>query len=87
MRNPLLLVHPMRISSSRPLRCILTGFWRRNPAWRLEGDSSTLQDSNATCKADKADKRRGRGLLSAVSDECQRVAVCGLQSGTNGGCR
>jgi hypothetical protein len=67
--------------------CILTGFWRRNPAWRLEGDSSTLQDSNATCKADKADKRRGRGFLSAVSDECQRVAVCELQSGTNGGCR
>lgn len=33
---------------------VLTGFWRRNPAWRLWGLSSTLQDSNATCKADKA---------------------------------
>jgi len=27
------------------LRGGLTGFWRRNPAWRLWGDSDTLQDS------------------------------------------
>lgn len=41
-----------------PSMGILTGLWRRNPAWRLLGDLNTLQDSNATCRADKPDKRQ-----------------------------
>lgn len=39
---------------------ILTGLWRRNPAWRLLGDLNALQDSNATCRTDKPDERRKR---------------------------
>lgn len=60
--HPLRLAHPARTCCSSLDQCILTGFWRRNPAWRLWGDSDTLQDSNATCKADKAGRRQGEGF-------------------------
>lgn len=51
------------VGRARGCACVLTGLWRRNPAWRLCGDLKALQDSNATCRTNKPDRRRmGMGV-------------------------
>lgn len=60
------------VRRARGCACVLTGLWRRNPAWRFL-DLNDLQDSNATCKSEQAWVKGGWIVFAGEEDEEGRL--------------